>query len=209
MKKLLIILLLLLFSIIGYSQNGGQFFENNVIIVKVIGYSNGEYIFSVINKQACAARIRTKTDQDPAVDVVVGAGDSVWITVPRPQGVEILFRAKAETFCISNPDMGWLEIKITLTVLSLLENKNIPLFRENDIYKISLKNNVLKSEFLTPTYQIILMYDILGNKLLYQKNYVRKYYEINLSPYLKPGINFIKVIIENNNYSNILFKVIK
>jgi hypothetical protein len=209
MKKLLIILLLLLFSISGYSQNGGQYFENNVIIVKVIGYSNGEYIFSVINKQGCAARIRTKADQDAAVDIVVGAGDSIWITVPRPQGVEILFRAKAETFCISNPDMGWLEIKITLTVLSLLENKNIPLFRENDTYKISLKNNILKSEFLTPTYQIILMYDILGNKLLYQKNYVRKYYEINLSPYLKPGINFIKVIIENNNYSNILFKVVK
>jgi hypothetical protein len=209
MKKLLIILLLLLFSILGYSQNGGQYFENNVIIVKVIGYSNGQYIFSVINKQNCEARIRTKADQDPAVDVVVQSKDSVWIFVPRSEGVEILFRAKAETFCISNPDMGWLEVKLNLAVLNLFLTPFIYIYRESDIYKVILKNNVLKSEFPTSENQIVLIYDGIGNRLFYQKSFVRKQYEIDLSSHLKLGLNFIRVVIENRQYSNFLFKVVK
>jgi hypothetical protein len=209
MKKLLIILLSLLFSILGYSQNGGQFFENNVIIVKVIGYSNGQYIFSVINKQTCEARIRTKADQDPAVGVVIGAGDSTWITVPRPEGVEILFRAKAETFCISNPDMGWLEIKITLTVLSLLETPYVTITNHNVANQVVLINNVLISKFTVPHLQFIYVYDVVGNKLFYQKSYVHKQNEINLFPYLKKGINFIKVVTENKIYNTYLFKIVK
>lgn len=209
MKKILTILILLLFSILGYSQNGGQYFENNVIIVKVIGYSNGQYIFSVINKQNCEARIRTKADQDPAVDVVVQSKDSVWIFVPRSQGVEILFRAKAETFCISNPDMGWLEIKITLTVLSLLETPRVIITNYNVTDQVVLINNVLISKFTVPHLQFIYVYDIIGNKLFYQKSYVYKQNEINLFPYLKKGINFIKVVTENKIYNTYLFKIVK
>jgi hypothetical protein len=209
MKRILTILLCLLFSIIGYSQNGGQYFENNVIIVKFIAYSNGEYIFSVINKQECTARIRTKADQDPAVDVVINAGDSVWVSVPRPQNVEILFRAKAETFCVSNPDMGWLEVKLNLGVLDLTITPFIHIYRESNIYKVILKNNILKSEFPTPENQIVLIYDGIGNRLFYQKSFVRKQYEIDISSHLKPGLNFIRVVIENRQYSNFLFKVVK
>lgn len=209
MKKILTILILLLFSILGYSQNGGQHFENNVIIIKLIGYSNGEYIFSVINKQTCTARIRTKVDRDPAVDVTINAGDSVWINVPRQQGGEILFRAKAETFCVSNPDMGWLEIKLNLTVLSLLQTPDIIITNYNLINQVSLINSVLVSKFTVPHTQFIYVYDVIGNKLFYQKSYIHKQSEINLFPYLKNGINFIKVIIENKIYNTYLFKVVK
>lgn len=208
MKKSLIILLLLLFSILGYSQNGGQFFENNVLIVKMISYSNGQYVFSIINKQTCEARVRTKADQDPAVDVIVNAKDSILTTVLRPRGGEIVFRAKAETFCVSNPDMGWLEIKINLASLSL-ENSNGIILNYTKQNEILLINNVLISKFIISHTQFIYIYDIIGNKLFYQKSYIDKQSEINLFPYLKNGINFIKVIIENKIYTTYLFKVIK
>ena len=97
MKKFLIFTLLCLLSFFGYSQNGGQFPENNVIRVEYLGYFNGNHTARVCNKQTCEARIRTKADQDPAVDVIVPANGCVIVTVSRPTSASVLFRAKAET----------------------------------------------------------------------------------------------------------------
>ena len=210
MKRIIILLLLFFVSKFTFSQNGGQFFENNVIYVRLIAYSEGNYIFTVKNKQNCVAIIRTKADTDPAVDYVVNPNDSVWVYIPRPPLTEIKFRSKAETSCISNPDMGWLEIVTILGVLSLNETNIIRPIRMPSTYKVSLVGEVLKSDFGNLSdKQIIVVYDGLGRILFKHSSLVIKRNEINLSNYMARGINFICVYIENKTYDYYLFKVIK
>jgi hypothetical protein len=212
MKQFLIFTLLCLLSFFGYSQNGGQFPENNVIRVEYLGYFNGNHTARVCNKQTCEARIRTKADQDPAVDVIVPANGCVIVTVSRPTSASVLFRAKAETSCPSftNPDMGWLETTFINGVLNLTENNIIRIVRGPNIYNVSLIDGILKSDFgnLSEN-QHILIFNISGVKLYDRENFVSKKDQINLNPYLKPGLNFVKVLINNKFYDIFTFKIIK
>jgi hypothetical protein len=212
MKKFLIFTLLCLLSFFGYSQNGGQFPENNVIRVEYLGYFNGNHTARVCNKQTCEARIRTKADQDPAVDVIVPANGCVIVTVSRPTSASVLFRAKAETSCPSftNPDMGWIETTFINGVLNLTENNIIRIVRDPNIYNVSLIDGILKSDFgnLSEN-QHILIFNVSGVKLYDRENFVSKKDQINLNPYLKPGLNFVKVLINNKFYDIFTFKIIK
>jgi len=212
MKQFLIFTLLCLLSFFGYSQNGGQFPENNVIRVEYLGYFNGNHTARVCNKQTCEARIRTKADQDPAVDVIVPANGCVIVTVSRPTSASVLFRAKAETSCPSftNPDMGWLETTFINGVLNLTENNIIRIVRGPNIYNVSLIDGILKSDFgnLSEN-QHILIFNVSGVKLYDRENFVSKKDQINLNPYLKPGLNFVKVLINNKFYDIFTFKIIK
>jgi len=119
MKSFLISTLLCLFTLLGHSQNGGQYFENNVIKVEYLGYQGGSHLVRVCNKQTCKARIRTKVDQDPAVDIQVPANSCLVLSINKPSTLPIVFRAKAETACIRNPDMGWLELELPLEALPI------------------------------------------------------------------------------------------
>jgi hypothetical protein len=210
MKKFLILTLLLLSSFFGFSQNGGQFFENNVIRLTVIGYSNGQYIFSVFNKQTCTATIRTKADTDQAVDYNIPPGDSILIFTTRPSLTQIKFRAKAETACVSNPDMGWLEIVTTLGTLNLVENNHITIVRGPNTYFVSLVGGVLKSNFGSLSEnQHIVIYNISGLILYQRKSFVKKTDQIDLNFCLRPGLNFVRVFIDNKFRDNFTFKVYK
>ncbi len=210
MKRILILFLLFLVSKTTFSQNGGQFYENNVIYVRLIGYVNNNYIFTVKNKQSCTATIRTKIDNDPAVDYVVNSNDSIWVYIPRPPFTEVKFRSKAETACISNPDMGWLEVTTSLGVLSLNENNIIIPIRTPNTYKISLFGGILKSDFGNLSdKQTVIIYDGMGRTLFTQRILVVKKHEINLNNFLTTGLNFISVHIENKTYDHYFFKVIR
>ena len=212
MKKFLILTLFLISSFFGFSQNGGQFFENNVIKVEYLGYFNGNHTVKVCNKQTCQARIRTKADQDPAVDVIVPPNACVIVLVDRPTSASVLFRAKAETSCpnFTNPDMGWIEINLLSSVLNLVEDNRIIIVRGPDTYNVSLVGGVLKSNFGSLSeYQHIMIYNVSGHNFFEIKRFVRKSDQVDLNRYLKHGINFIRVFIENKFYDKLIFKYYK
>lgn len=209
MKKIITFILLII-SLLSKGQNGGQFFENNVIRVNYLGYSNGKHSFTVCNKQDCEARIRTKADQDVAIDIIVKALSCETVYVYRPTNINILFRAKAETSCISRPDMGWLELNTALLTLPLIETNYIFVDRGPNKLQISIKNGVFKSSFTNTHYtQTIKVYNLSGKKLYEKKYLVEKYYTIDLNPYLEIGINLIEVIIEASKFDRFVFKYFK
>lgn len=208
--KQLFVLILILLSYFANAQNGGQFFENNVIRVNYLGYFNTQHIFTVCNKQDCEARIRTKADQDAAVDIVVKALSCETVYVTRPTSINILFRAKAETACITRPDMGWLEINTALVTLSLIESNYILINRGPNKLEISIKNGIFKSSFSNTTYtQTLRVYSLSGKKLYDNRVLVEKIYQIDLNHYLDTGINLIEVIIETNKFDRLVFKYFK
>jgi hypothetical protein len=212
MKQFLIFTLLCLLSFFGYSQNGGQFPENNVIRVEYLGYFNGNHTARVCNKQTCEARIRTKADQDPAVDIIVPPNSCVIVTVTRPTSAAVLFRSKAETSCPSftNPDMGWLEVDFIFGVLNLSENNIIRIVRGPSTYNVSLLGGVLKSDFgQFSERQTVIIYDNLGRQLFYHRDFVNKKYQIDLNRFFLNGVNFVRVFIENKFYDYHTFKFIK
>jgi len=212
MKQFLIFTLILMTSLFVKGQNGGQFPENNVIRVEYIGYFNGNHVAKVCNKQNCEARIRTKAEQDPAVDVLVPADSCITILVPRPTSAAILFRAKAETSCPSftNPDMGWLETNFISAVLNLTDGNPIRIVREENKYQVSVTNGILNANFGSfSEYMNVMVYQINGYKLYDKKHFVNKNNLINLNEYYRPGLNFVKVFIHNKTYDSFLFKVFK
>lgn len=212
MKKFLITILLCLSTLLSKSQNGGQFFENNVIKVFYLGYSSGTHTFRVCNKQNCEARIRTKADQDPAIDIQVSADSCVIVSVDRPTPNNVKFRAKSETSCpnFTNPDMGWLELNTADFVLNLMENNNVTIIRGPNKLKISVVNGIYSSDFGNLNYkEQIWVYDIYGHLRYKSINFINKKNKIDLSNHLINGINFIQVLIESNSVDKITLKYFK
>jgi hypothetical protein len=212
MKKFLILTVFLISSFFGFSQNGGQFPENNVIKVEYLGYFNGNHTAKVCNKQDCEARIRTKADQDPAVDVIVPANGCVIVLIARPSSTSVLFRAKAETSCpnFTNPDMGWLETTLVSGVLNLVDDNRIIIVRGPSTYNISFIGGVLKSDFgQLSEKQKIVVYDGFGRVLFEHNIFVKKQFQIDLNRYFTKGLNFVRVFIENKFYDYYTFKIIK
>lgn len=113
MKKLLFVVLFSLFSLLSFSQNGGQSNENNVLKIEYIGYSNGNHIFNVINKVNCELVI--KVDKNGIfADHTLSALQSTFINVPTTGSSQIVtFKAKRQSgaLCKQNPDNGWAELQ--------------------------------------------------------------------------------------------------
>jgi len=211
MKQVLILTLLFLTSVFAKAQNGGQFFENNVIRIHYLGYDTGTHLFKVVNKQNCEARIRTKADTDAAIDVLVAAGDSVYVHVFRGNPNNVKFRVKAETSCPSfaNPDMGWLELNTADFVLHLVEENNIVVVRGPYKLDISINGGILKSSYGSVNYiEHIRVYSILGEVKYNEVTFARRSNTTDLNNYLKAGLNIVEVIIVDNNApERFIFKV--
>jgi len=198
--KTFITALLMLFSLMAGAQNGGQFFENNVIRVEYVGYFNGQHTFKVHNKQNCQARIRTKADQDPAIDVQVPTNSHVLVYVPRPTPASILFRAKAETACITNPDMGWLEINTALVPLSLNEEANERVNELNKGISVTYKGGYLRvtTDNSSNYLQTVTVFDLTGFKRYYKSFTMSKNSILYLHDQTRLGLNFISVRLDRN-----------
>jgi hypothetical protein len=213
MKKFLFLLLLLIFALLGYSQNGGQFFENNVIKVFYLGYSSGTHTFRVCNKQNCEARIRTKADEDPAIDVQVAAEGCNIVTVSRPNPANVKFRVKAETSCPSftNPDMGWLELNTSNFVLNLVEGNNISVVRGPNKLELSVNRGILTSSYGLVNYiEHVRVYSIAGTLNYDEVVFARRLNLTNLNNYFRTGLNIIEVtIVDNTSPIRFIFKYIK
>lgn len=211
MKQFLIFTLLCLLSFFGYSQNGGQLNENNIVKITYLGFSYGAHTFKVCNKQKCEARIRIKVDQDPATDIQIKADSCVLIDVIKPISTDLLFRAKAETFCVSNPDMGWLEINTLNYVLNLVEGNNITITRGSNKLEMSIVGGILKSSYGMLDYiEHIKVYSILGTIKYDYISFVKKSHRTDLNNYLKTGLNVIEVVIVTDKApERFIFKYMK
>lgn len=212
MKKFLISTLILMTSLFAKSQNGGQNFENKVIRISYIGYDSGVHLFKVCNKQNCEARIRTKADQDPAVDVLVPANDCITVHVLRSTPTPILFRVKAETSCPSftNPDMGWLEINTGLIALSLDETK-YEHTRERRNMSVTLdQNRYLKVETGNDlTYDLkVEIISMNGTQMFYHKSKLHKSTNIDIG-YSVRGFMIVRVLVQNTIPHVFTLKIVK
>ncbi len=201
MKTVITTLLLMLIYTASLAQNGGQFFENNVIKIFYLGYSFGEHTFRVCNKQNCEARIRTKADQDPAIDIQVRPDSCVIVSVFRSNPANIKFRVKAETSCPSftNPDMGWLELNTSNFALNLVEGNSILVVRGPYKLDLSINGGIVKTSYGSLNYiEHIRVYSILGEVKYNEVTFARRSNTTNLNNYLKTGLNIIEVVIVDN-----------
>lgn len=201
MKTTALFILSILLFFTCRSQNGGQFFENNVIKVFYLGYSFGEHTFRVCNKQNCEARIRTKADQDVAIDVQVKPDSCVIVSVFRQNPANIKFRVKAETSCpnFTNPDMGWLELNTSNFALNLVEGNSILIVRGPYKLDLSISRGIIKSSYGSLNYiEHIRVYSILGEVKYNEVTFARRSNTTNINNYLKTGLNIIEVVIIDN-----------
>lgn len=197
--KTIITAFLALLGTQSFSQNGGQFFQNNLLRIQYMSYFSGVHTFKVVNKQSCIATIRTKVDQDPSVDLQISANDSTYVTVARDPG-NVKFRSKAETACVSNPDMGWLEINTSDFALNLVEDNSITISRGPHKLEISLINGIVKSSYGTLNYiEHIKVYGILGTVKYDDLEFVKRSNATDINRHLKTGLNIVEVIIVTDN----------
>lgn len=104
-------------SVFGYSQNGGQFNENNVLKVDYVGYNNGNHIFKIINKINCVLGVKIDKNGITSSQTMMGLQETV-IVVTAPQTPQINIKAKRETGaqCQQNPDNGWVELQSSIVL---------------------------------------------------------------------------------------------
>jgi hypothetical protein len=108
---------MLMCSVFCYSQNGGQFNENNVLKVDYVGYSNGNHIFKIINKVNCDLGVKIDKNGVTSSQMMTGLQETV-ILVTAPQTPQINVKAKRESGanCRQNPDNGWVELQSSVVL---------------------------------------------------------------------------------------------
>jgi len=115
--KTVLLTVMLLCSLLGYSQNGGQFNENNVLKVDYVGYNNGNHIFKIINKINCVLGVKIDKNGVTSSQTMAGLQETV-IVVTAPQTPQITIKAKRESGanCRQNPDNGWVELQSSIVL---------------------------------------------------------------------------------------------
>lgn len=111
---------MVLTSIFGFSQNGGQANENNILKITYQGWLSGEHKVLLQNKLNCT--VTARYDFDGIVkDTVIPALTT--ITLSKAAAVTSVLDAKAKRIagaaCVSTPDNGWVEIKTILSSLPI------------------------------------------------------------------------------------------
>lgn len=109
--------LICLCSIFGYSQNGGQANENNILKIEYVGYSNGNHIFKIINKVDCQLGVKIDKNGVTSSQMMTNLQETI-ILVTAPQIPQINIKVKRETgtFCKQNPDAGWVELQSSVAL---------------------------------------------------------------------------------------------
>ena len=117
MKQVMLMALICLCSVFGYSQNGGQANENNVLKVEYVGYSNSNHIFKVINKVDCQLGVKIDKNGVTSSQIMTNLQETI-ILVPGPQTPQINIKAKRESGanCRQNPDNGWVELQSSVVL---------------------------------------------------------------------------------------------
>jgi len=116
MKKLLLFVMLLL-SLFGYSQNGGQLNENNVLRIEYVGYNAGNHIFKIINKVNCDLGVKIDKAGGTSSQIMTSLQETiVLITAPQTPQVNLKVKRESGANCRQNPDNGWVELQSTVVL---------------------------------------------------------------------------------------------
>lgn len=136
MKQLLILLLSVLISTAGFSQNGGQYFENNSVKVTVIAKSNGYYA-GVTSKQSCISDFKVAYTTTTTINLPANGYGEVFLGTNFTGKVKV----KAETQC-GNTDYGWVEASLSLVPLTFVGNPIVSYDKTTDyvFIKIAITN---------------------------------------------------------------------
>ena len=81
-------------------------------------------------------------------------------------------------------------------ILELVETKYTNTIRNN--FSIDNANGILITKNARPHKQNIFIYDLSGRVFYKNEVFVRKENKLDLNPYLKPGINLIRVVVDDN-----------
>lgn len=108
---------MLLGSLFGYSQNGGQFNENNVLKLEYVGYSSNAHIYKVTNKVNCQLGIKIDQPGGTSSQTMVGLQQTL-VSITAPQTPQVNLKAKREfgASCKQNPDNGWVELQSSIVL---------------------------------------------------------------------------------------------
>jgi hypothetical protein len=200
MKNFLILPILTLLNLFAKAQNGGQFYQNKVIRLGYLGYAAGTHTFKVVNKQNCQVTIRTKADNDAAIDIVVPANDSSYVNVFRGTPGNVKFRVKAETSCpnFTNPDMGWLELNTSNFTLPLDETRYEYEREKRDMSVILQQGRWLQIETNNSKHYDLTVdvFNLNGVRLFYSRSKLYKSTKIDFG-YRQSGLILVKVVIED------------
>jgi hypothetical protein len=116
MKKLLLFVMLLLY-LFGYSQNGGQLNENNVLRIEYVGYNAGSHIFKIINKVNCDLGVKIDKVGGTSSQIMTSLQETiVLITAPQTPQVNLKVKRESGANCRQNPDNGWVELQSTVVL---------------------------------------------------------------------------------------------
>lgn len=139
MKKLLFLFLLFISSV-GFSQNGGQSDENNVLRIKYVAYIAGStsnhHKFQVTNLLSCPVTIRFEVKNlNYQKDTALKASESLDLFVSGLSTDFVQGRVKrtSQADCVTNPDNGWVEVIGNGIVLPLNKIKNYKLLNKRKI----------------------------------------------------------------------------
>lgn len=109
MKKLLFVILSSLLSLFGFSQNGGQINENNVLKINYISYINGTHSYVLKNKLNC--QVLTKLDKNNNfTEHMLQPLEELNISIPGNLSVNFKAKKIQGAECITAPDAGWVEL---------------------------------------------------------------------------------------------------
>lgn len=151
MKQVMLMAILCLYYLFGYSQNGGQLNENNVLKIEYVGY-NTNHIFKVINKVNCELII--KMDKNGSFNnMTLTPLQETFIHISGPQSTVVNFKAKRQSgaLCKQNPDNGWVELN-SLIILPI---------KWGPITTIRINPNLIKVTFETEEDNTIKHYNIM------------------------------------------------
>lgn len=120
MKKILLlsVLLIALFSVPALSQNGGQYNENNLVKVVLTAKTPTELKFTLSNKQTCVASYIVDYGTTNFTITMSGNIDTVIAVTIIANAQKFKVKTTGAT-CVSQPDMGWVEIDIANALQAL------------------------------------------------------------------------------------------
>jgi len=108
---------MLLLYLFGYSQNGGQLNENNVLRIEYVGYNAGSHIFKIINKVNCDLGVKIDKVGGTSSQIMTSLQETiVLITAPQTPQVNLKVKRESGANCRQNPDNGWVELQSTVVL---------------------------------------------------------------------------------------------
>jgi len=103
---------MLLLYLFGYSQNGGQLNENNVLRIEYVGYNAGSHIFKIINKVNCDLGVKIDKVGGTSSQIMTSLQETiVLITAPQTPQVNLKVKRESGANYRQNPDNGWVELQ--------------------------------------------------------------------------------------------------